>query len=202
MPQTPAALLMLLSAIAGARSASAPKAARLRAPAKRPVAPGSGATPTKKESKMPSEFDFLEKHYDGTDLPEVAAQAARERFGNYPGARTSTVIYGIVWQDLVDAIVRAVDNYSYGAIFNTSAFAYLGEYRGAPQWNIVLTGLKYVNATMELSGYTPTYTVNSYSNGTVVVTANVAGSNPPMLGEIVHLQAAVGNKGEPVELKN
>lgn len=151
---------------------------------------------------MPSEFDFLEKHYDRTEIPEVAAQAAKERFGNYPGARTSTVIYGIPWQELVDSIVQAVDNYSYGAIFDTSAFAYLSEYKGRPQWNIVLTGLQYVNATLKVVGATPTYTIASYNNGTVVVTAEVAGNNPPMLGEIVHLQAAVGGYVETLQLKN
>jgi len=152
---------------------------------------------------MPSEFDFLEKHYDKTDIPEVAAQSAKERFGNYPPARTSTVIYGIPWDILVDSIVKAVDNYSYGgAIFNTSAFAYLGSHNNAPQWNIVLTGLKYVNATVQVVGSTPTYTVADYNNGTIVVNAQVIGNNPPMLGDIVHLQAAVGNFVAAVQLKN
>lgn len=151
---------------------------------------------------MPSEFDFLDKHYDKTDIPEVAAQSAKERFGNYPVARTSTVIYGIAWEALVDMIIKAVDNYSYGAIFNTSAFAYLGQHNGAPQWNIVLTGLKYVNATIKVVGSTPTYTVEDYDNGTIVVNALVSGNNPPMLGDIVHLQAAIGNYIGTVQLKN
>lgn len=197
MPSTAATLLMLLSSLKPARAPPRGTAS----PSPTHATPGAAAPPTK-ESKMPSEFDFLEKHYDRTEIPEVAAQAAKERFGNYPGARTSTVIYGIPWQELVDSIVQAVDNYSYGAIFDTSAFAYLSEYKGRPQWNIVLTGLQYVNATLKVVGATPTYTIASYNNGTVVVTAEVAGNNPPMLGEIVHLQAAVGGYVETLQLKN
>ncbi|CAM2191077.1 Secreted protein [Paraburkholderia kururiensis] len=194
MLQTQIALQMLLNAIA--RRPARPAATHVAA------ATTASPPPATKESKMPSEFDFLDKHYDKTDIPEVAAQSARERFGNYPVARTSTVIYGIDWETLVDSIIKAVDNYSYGAIFNTSAFAYLGQYNGAPQWNIVLTGLKYVNATIKVVGSTPTYTIEDYDNGTIVVNAQVSGSNPPMLGDIVHLQAAIGNYIGTVQLKN
>jgi hypothetical protein len=152
---------------------------------------------------MPNEFEFLEKHFYETDIPELAAQAARERFGDYPAARISTVIYGMQWSALVEMIVRAVINRSYAAtIFNTSAFATLGEYRGQPQWNIVLTGLRFVSASMQVEGLTTAYSVDRFSNGTVIVKARVADGVVPMLGEIVHLEAAIGSCDGAVELKN
>jgi hypothetical protein len=80
-------------------------------------------------------------------------------------------------------------------------FAALG-YSPNKKWNIVLTGLKYVNATVQVVGSTPTCTVADYNNGTIVVNAQVIGNNPPMLGDIVHLQAAVGNFVAAVQLKN
>ncbi|WP_027211925.1 hypothetical protein [Burkholderia sp. WSM2232] len=152
---------------------------------------------------MPSEFEFLDKHFYETDIPELAAQAARERFGDYPPARASTVIYGIRWAELVDLIERAVINHSYGpTIFSTPAFATIGEYRGQPQWNIVLTGLRYVNASMKVDRMTTSYSVEKFSNGTVIVNARVVNGVAPMLGDIVHLEAATGTSEGPVELKN
>ncbi|TXH66528.1 MAG: hypothetical protein E6Q88_11890 [Lysobacteraceae bacterium] len=151
---------------------------------------------------MPNEFEFLEKHFDPTDVPEEAAKTARERFGLFPNARTSTVIYGLPWQTLVDAIVAAVDNYNYGEIFDTPSFATMGEFAGRPQWNIIITGLRYVNATRKADKGVPTYILTDYNNGTVVVNAQVLGNNPPMLGDIVHLQAGFGEFVSNIKLKN
>jgi hypothetical protein len=152
---------------------------------------------------MPSESEFLDKHFYDTDIPEVAAQAARERFGDYPPAKISTVIYGIAWKDLLEMIERAVINCSYGpTIFNTPAFAYIGEHRGQPQWNIVLMGMRYVNASLTAERMTTTYTVEKLIKGTIVVNARVINGVAPMLGEIVHLAATTGESEGFVELKN
>jgi hypothetical protein len=198
MPQDQAMLLLLLTAFAR-RNAARGAPPKDQAPTTPSV---FNASQSHQEKKMPSEFDFLEKHYYNTEIAEVAGQAAKDRFGDYPGARTSTVIYHIDWDALVDLVVKAVDNYSYGSIFATSAYAYLGEYHGAPQWNIVLTDLHYVNAAIERDQGQPTYTITDYNKGTVIVKAEVIGNNPPMLGDIVHLQAAVGTYVGPVKLKN
>lgn len=182
-----------------AKASDAPKQKRKQ---RGPLRVGARPKKPKKEPSMPSEFEFLDKHFYDTDIPEVAAQAARERFGFSPEARTSTVIYDITWKALTDAIVAAVDNYNYGDIFNTSVFASMGEHRGNPQWNIILTGLRYVNATKKSDKGIPTYEINDYNNGTVIVNALVAGNNPPMLGEIVHLQAGIGTFVGTIKLKN
>jgi hypothetical protein len=159
--------------------------------------------PAKNEGeKMPSEFDFLDKHFYATEDVDLAAQGARDRFKDYPGARTSTVIYNMDWEILVERINRAVINFGYGAIFPASgAFAYLGDYQGGQQWNIVLTGLDYVNAAMKVVGMGTEYTVSSYTRGPIVVNALAVGQNPPMLGEIVHLQAAMGDFVADIPLK-
>jgi hypothetical protein len=151
---------------------------------------------------MPNEFEFLDKHFYETKDPDLAAQAARDRFSDYPMARTSTVIYDIEWKELTGMIERAVINRSYGAtIFNTQAFATLGEYAGRPQWSIVVTGLRFVNATLQVEGLTTTYSVGKYSNGTVLVKARVVDGIAPMLGEIVHLESTVGTFEGTIELK-
>ncbi|PPC78143.1 hypothetical protein C4K68_07005 [Pokkaliibacter plantistimulans] len=152
---------------------------------------------------MPSEFEFLDKHFYDTEEVYLAAQAARERFGNYPQARTSTVIYNIGWQELTKSIEEAVINYTFGQIFpDARTFAYMGEYHGNPQWNIVVTGLNYVNASVQIVSGVREYQVAAYINGTVVINARVVGNNPPMLGEIIHLEATVGDFVEVVELKS
>jgi hypothetical protein len=157
---------------------------------------------THQGGNMPSEFEFLDKHFYETDIPELAAQAARERFGDYPPARTSTVIYAITWRNLLDLIERAVINHSYGStIFSTPAFATIGEHHGQPQWNIVLTGLRYVNASLKVERMTTTYSVEKFSNGTILVNARVINGTAPMLGDIVHLEATMGNSEGLVELK-
>ncbi|WP_036665979.1 hypothetical protein [Paludibacterium yongneupense] len=147
---------------------------------------------------MPNEFDFLDKHFNETTEPYLAAQDAYERFGNYPAARTSTVVYAMKWDALVTDITNAVINYSYGTIFNSNCFATLGEYKGRPQWNIILTGVNYVNAVKEVAGVK----IYNYTNGTVIINADVVGGNPPGLGDIVHLQAAVGSCSGEIPLKN
>jgi hypothetical protein len=97
-----------------------------------------------------------------------------------------------------------VENYSYGQIFpGVEAFACLGNrYDGVQQWQIVLTGLDFVNATRTVVGMNKEYKIGQYRNGMVIVNALVEGQNPPMLGEVVHLQAATGDFVKDVPLKN
>jgi hypothetical protein len=163
-----------------------------------PVPPSPSPDPSAKDAAMPSEFDFLDKHFCESDEPYNAAQAAHERFGNYPAARTSTVIYGMKWDTLINDISNAVINYAYGTIFNSNSFAALSQYNGNPQWNIILTGVKYVNAEKGNAGVK----IYNYTNGSVIINARVVGDNPPGLGDIVHLQAAVGTCAGEVPLKN
>ncbi|MDQ2575919.1 hypothetical protein RBB70_14545, partial [Staphylococcus aureus] len=62
------------------------------------AATGDPSVQSKRERHVANEFEFLDKHFDPTGIAEVAAQAAVERFGYYPNARTSTVIFGVPWE--------------------------------------------------------------------------------------------------------
>ncbi|SDY71813.1 hypothetical protein SAMN04487939_105167 [Lysobacter sp. yr284] len=170
----------------------------LARPAPAPADADEPAPPTDQEPAVPNEFEFLDKHYDPTDLPEVAAQTALERFGNYPNARTSTVIFGVSWQALTDSIQHAVLNYNNGGIFDTSVAATLSE--DTRQWQIMLTGLRYVNATRTMVAGRPQYTVGEYSNGSIFLNAEALGGQ--LLGEVVHLSNGFGDWVQNVELKN
>ncbi|MGO1073756.1 hypothetical protein [Lysobacter sp. CA199] len=147
---------------------------------------------------MPNQFEFLDKHYDSTDIPEVAAQTAYERFGNYPNAHTSTVVFGVAWNALTDSIKLAVLNYVNGGVPNTSAYATLS--RNGLQWNIVLTGLRFVNASRTLVHGRPEYQLNEYANGSIFVNAEALGGQ--LLGEIVHLENGFGSWVQEIKLKN
>jgi hypothetical protein len=153
---------------------------------------------------MAGQYDFLVKHYCDTDIAEVAAMAARDRFGDYPNANESTVIYNIKWDRLVEMIEHAIVRSSYyPTIFSPPAFARLEDYQSAPQWSILLTEMEFVTATLSVDYLTTSYHVNKYSDGTIFVNATVAYvAGRPILGEIVHLRAAMGNSGGVVELKN
>lgn len=156
------------------------------------------AAVTTKEPSMANQFEFLDKHFDPTDIPEVAAQAAYERFGNYPNARTSTVIFNISLNALTDAIKHAVLNYTNGGVYDTSAFATLSA--DGSQWNIVVTGLQYVNATRTLVHGRAEYEINEYNNGSVFIKAEALGAQ--LLGEVVHLDTGFGTWVQQVQLKN
>jgi hypothetical protein len=153
---------------------------------------------------MATEFDFLEKHFCDTNETYLAAQEARERFGNYPPARESTVIYGIPWDTLLGRIIQAVENFSYSDIFDVPCTAFISEHKGRPQWVITLTGLRFVNATVQAgAGGIPEYTIKDYKDGLVTLMAEVTNSQPPRLGEIVHLAASTGTQvGGPIPIKN
>jgi len=170
----------------------------LARPAPAPAGADEPAPPTDQEPAVANEFEFLDKHYDPTDLPEVAAQTALERFGNYPNARTSTVIFGVAWQALTESIQHAVLNYNNGGIYDAPVAAVLSE--DASQWQIVLTGLRFVNATRTMVGGRPQYTVGEYANGSIFLTAQALGAQ--LLGEIVHLGNGFGDWVQDVELKN
>ncbi|MGN7915914.1 hypothetical protein [Lysobacter sp. ESA13C] len=153
---------------------------------------------TTKEPSMANQFEFLDKHFEPTDLPEIAAQAAYERFGNYPNARTSTVIFNVNWSALTDAIKHAVLNYTNGGVYDSSAFATLNA--NGNQWNIVVTGLQYVNASRTIVRGRPEYEINEYNNGSVFIKAEALGAQ--LLGEIVHLDTGFGTWVQQVQLKN
>ncbi|MEI2433518.1 hypothetical protein RDV84_00975 [Lysobacter yananisis] len=170
----------------------------LARPAPAPADADEPAPPTDQEPAVANEFEFLDKHYDPTDLPEIAAQTALERFGNYPNARTSTVIFGVAWQALTESIQHAVLNYNNGGIYDAPVAAVLSE--DANQWQIILTGLRFVNATRTMVGGRPQYTVSEYSNGSIFLTAQAPGGQA--LGEIVHLGNGFGDWVQDVELKN
>ncbi|QWP76552.1 hypothetical protein J5226_23725 [Lysobacter sp. K5869] len=157
----------------------------------------SSAHPTQ-ERRVANEFEFLDKHYDSTDIAEVAAQAAVERFGYYPNARTSTVIFGIPWDKLTALIAQAVSNYGNGGVYNAQAYATLTS--DGLQWQIVVTGLRFVNATRTMSGGRPEYEIDEYSNGTVFLNAEMG--DALQLGEIVHLDTGIGTWKKRVEVKN
>ncbi|MCF7222507.1 hypothetical protein [Marilutibacter chinensis] len=147
---------------------------------------------------MPGQFEFLDKHYDPTDIPEVAAQTAFERFGNYPNAHTSTVIFNVAWSALTDAISQAVLTYVNGGVATGSAAATLSE--DGRQWNIVLTGLQYVNATRTVVQGRSQYSIAEYSNGSVFVNAEALGGQ--LLGDVVHLSTGFGTWVKNLQLKN
>ncbi|UZW59620.1 hypothetical protein [Lysobacter enzymogenes] len=170
----------------------------LARPALAPADADEPAPPTDQEPAVANEFEFLDKHYDPTDLPEIAAQTALERFGNYPNARTSTVIFGVAWQALTDSIQHAVLNFNNGGIYDAPVAAVLSE--DASQWQIILTGLRFVNATRTMVGGRPQYTVSEYANGSIFLTAQALGGQA--LGEIVHLGNGFGDWVQDVELKN
>ncbi|MDH5823565.1 hypothetical protein QFW77_11265 [Luteimonas sp. RD2P54] len=162
---------------------------------------GPTATPptaTTQEPSMANEFEFLDKHYDPTDIPEVAAQTAFERFGNFPNAHTSTVIFNIPWQTLTNAINQAVLTYVNGGVASGTAAATLSA--NGQQWNIVLTGLQYVNATRTMVQGRPQYSIDEYRNGSVFVNAEAIGGQ--LLGEVVHLSTGFGTWVQTLELKN
>lgn len=160
--------------------------------------PGESSVPRKQERHVANEFEFLDKHYDPTDFAEVAAQTAVERFGYYPNARTSTVIFGVAWEKLTAQISLAVANYGNGGVYNAPAYATLTS--DGLQWQIVVTGLRYVNATRTMSGGRPEYQVDEYSNGTVFLNAEMG--DALQLGEIVHLDTGIGTWKKRVEIKN
>lgn len=153
---------------------------------------------TSQELSMPNQFEFLDKHYDPTDIPEVAAQTAYERFGNYPNAHTSTVIFNITWSALTDAISQAVLTYVNGGVASGSAAATLSA--DGRQWNIVLIGLQYVNATRTMVQGRSQYSIAEYNNGSVFVNAEAIGAQ--LLGEVVHLGTGFGTWVQNLELKN
>jgi hypothetical protein len=169
-----------------------------------PAAPASttaasaASTPTSKDPIVANQFEFLDKHFDPTDIPEVAAQTAYERFGNYPNARVSTVIFGIGWTVLTDSIKHAVLNYVNGGVYGNSAYATLDMDRS--QWNIVLTGLQFVNATRVVVRGRAEYQIDEYNNGSVFVKAEALGGQ--LLGDIVHLETGFGTWVQEVKLKN
>jgi hypothetical protein len=166
-------------------------------PAATTAAP-SASTTTSKEPTVANQFEFLDKHYDPTDIPEVAAQTAYERFGNYPNARVSTVIFGIGWTVLTDSIKHAVLNYLNGGVYGNSAYATLDIDRN--QWNIVLTGLQFVNATRTVVRGRAEYEINEYNNGSVFIKAEaIAGQ---LLGDVVHLDTGFGTWVQAIKLKN
>ncbi|MGH8081313.1 MAG: hypothetical protein ACREP7_12115 [Lysobacter sp.] len=147
---------------------------------------------------MPNQFEFLDKHFDPTDIPEVAAQAAYERFGNYPNARVSTVIFGLSWSALTDSIKHAVLNYLNGGVYNGSAYATLD--LGRNQWNIVITGLQFVNASRTVVRGRSEYEISEYNNGSVFIKAEAIGGQ--LLGEVVHLDTGFGTWVQDIKLKN
>lgn len=174
---------------------------RPSSPAPRPGADPTATPPPAAQSQeppMPNQFEFLDKHYDPTDIPEVAAQAAYERFGNYPNAHTSTVIFNVTWSALTDAISRAVLTYVNGGVASGSAAATLSA--DGRQWNIVLTGLQYVNATRTVVQGRSEYSIAEYNNGCVFVNAEAIGGQ--LLGEVVHLSTGFGTWVQDVKLKN
>jgi hypothetical protein len=163
-----------------------------------PSTSAPSAAVTTKEPSMANQFEFLDKHFDPTDIPEVAAQTAFERFGNYPNARTSTVIFNVSWNALTDAIKHAVLNFNNGGVYDSSAFATLSA--DGNQWNIVLTGLQYVNATRTIVRGRPEYEINEYNNGSVFLKAEALGAQ--LLGEVVHLDTGFGTWVQQIQLKN
>lgn len=160
----------------------------------------AGTTPdaTALEPPMANELEFLDKHYDPTDIPEVAAQTAYERFGNYPNAHTSTVIFDIPRATLISSINQAVLTYVNGGVPSGPAAATLSP--DGRQWNIVVTGLRFVNVTRTMVEGRPEYTIAEYSNGSVFLNAEAIGGQ--LLGDIVHLSTGFGNWVQNVELKN
>jgi len=152
---------------------------------------------------MPTQFDFLEKHYIDSDNPTYAAQDAIERFSLYPDCEKNTLIntliYNIKWDCLRNLVEEAVINYTWGNTYPAQSFAYLGEYNHHRQWNIILTNLNYINAEKQKNEILCT----KYINGTIIVCATVEGTEEaPLLGEIVHLQTAIGRADGVIVLKN
>lgn len=193
MALSPLKLMLLQGALnRSPRSAGAatPQAAAPNASAPTPT--------TAQDTIMANQFDFLDKHFDPTDIPEIAAQTAFERFGNYPNARFSTVIFGIEWTTLVNAIKHAVLNYSNGGVYNASAYATLDN--NGTQWAIVLTGLQFVNASRTLVHGRPQYEIDEYNNGSVFLKAEALGGQ--LLGDIVHLDTGFGTWVKEIKLKN
>lgn len=190
--------LLLLRNTAGRLKPAATAGAAISTATTPSTTPAANDSSTAKDPIMPNQFEFLDKHYDPTDIPEVAAQTAYERFGNYPNARMSTVIFGVGWTALTDAIKHAVLNYVNGGIYNSSAYATLDSDRN--QWNIVLTGLQFVNATRTLVRGRPEYQIDEYNNGSVFIKAEAIGGQ--VLGEVVHLDTGFGTWVQEIQLKN
>ncbi|BAV99250.1 hypothetical protein [Lysobacter enzymogenes] len=162
------------------------------------AATGDPSVQSKRERHVANEFEFLDKHFDPTGIAEVAAQAAVERFGYYPNARTSTVIFGVPWERLTAQIAQAVSNYGNGGVYDAPAYATLTA--DGLQWQIVVTGLRFVNATRTMSGGRPQYEIDEYANGTVLLNAEMG--DALQLGEIVHLDTGIGTWKKRVEVKN
>lgn len=198
MALSPLKLMMLQGALN--RPSRSAGAATPQAAASQAAAPNASApTPTTaQDTIMANQFEFLDKHFDPTDLPEIAAQTAYERFTLYPNARFSTVIFGIEWTTLVNSIKHAVLNYCNGGVYNASTYATLDN--NGTQWAIVLTGLQFVNASRTMENGRPRYEIDEYNNGSVFIKAEALGGQ--MLGDIVHLDTGFGTWVKQIKLKN
>ena len=146
---------------------------------------------------MNSQFEFLNKHHCATDLAQVAAQAALERYGHYPRMRTAVVVYAVDWTLWTESIAQAVRAYSDRNAHSPGAQAMLDP--NGQQWRITLTGLRYVSAGRISDGGGTVYRVHDYRDASAQVTANAVG-HPPQLGEVVRFEQMFGTLAGPVEL--
>ncbi len=146
---------------------------------------------------MSSQFEYLDKHHCATELPQVAAQAALQRYGPFPRTRTAVVVYAIDWQTWTESIAQVVRAYSDRSAGSSAGTATLDA--GKREWRIVLTGMRYVSAGRFSQGSGTAYRVNEYRDGAVQVTASAVG-NPPQLGEVVRFEHLHGTLVGPVEL--
>ncbi|MBB4128082.1 hypothetical protein GGR77_003404 [Xanthomonas translucens] len=151
---------------------------------------------------MPNEQDFLRKHYSAGDA-DAAVQTALTRLAGSPAyITTSSVIHGIAWTDLLNRMFIAVINADgrgaaradLGADPDGMAYAIrVVSKQHGEQWNIVLTGIDYVDVTRKGAGSSVTYETSKYRNGNVFITARAVKDEPGLLGEVVHLTTGFGS---------